>query len=155
MQLNKLLILVVLSLAVEWTSSQEMVYVNEVYINFLDRGAQTDFFVISNLNGGVDLNNAWVAVGFNGEKKMGGTIAVVCKNQNGKGIVEHHYLNGYQPQLVDSSNPSAGLSSMSVTINQGFLVCQFTRDNLFNGFVSTINTGYAYVLSAFGAGENL
>ncbi len=154
MKLSKLLIVIVLGLTVGWSSSQEMVAVNEVYVNYLDRGAQTDYFVISNLNGGINVNNAWLAVGLNGEKRMGGAVAVVCKNVNGKGVIEHYYMNGYSPQLLDNMNPSVGLSAVSISINQGFLVCQFTRENTFNGFVSSISTGYAYILTAFGAGKN-
>jgi hypothetical protein len=154
MKLSKLLILIVLGLTVDWSSSQEMVAVNEVYVNYLDRGAQTDYFVISNLNGGINVNNAWLAVGLNGEKRMSGAVAVVCKNVNGKGVIEHYYMNGYSPQLLDNMNPSVGLSAVSISINQGFLVCQFTRENTFNGFVSSISTGYAYILTAFGAGKN-
>ncbi len=60
MKLSKLLIVIVLGLTVGWSSSQEMVAVNEVYVNYLDRGAQTDYFVISNLNGGINVNNAWL-----------------------------------------------------------------------------------------------
>ncbi len=85
---------------------------------------------------------------------MGGAVAVVCKNVNGKGVIEHYYMNGYSPQLLDNMNPSVGLSAVSISINQGFLVCQFTRENTFNGFVSSISTGYAYILTAFGAGKN-
>lgn len=152
MRLALFTFLVALCLHSQPTIAQEMVAVNEVYVNYLDKGTQTDFFVISNLNGGVDVNNAWLAVGLNGEKKMSGAVAVVCKNENGFGKVEHYYLNGYVPQLLDSMNPSVGLSKVSVSLNQGFLVCQFTRENTFNGFVSTITSGQAYLLTAFGAG---
>ena len=143
----------IILLSCTFSSGQEMVSVNEVYINYLDRGAQTDYFVISNLNGGVDVTNAWIAVGLNGEKKMAGAVAVVCKNVKGVGKIEHYYLNGNVPQLLDVNNPSVGLSNVQITINQGFLVCQFTRENTFNGFVSSIASGYAYMLSAFGAGN--
>lgn len=51
-------------------NAQDMVNVNEVIVNYFDRGFQTDYFLISNLKGNINVNDAWVSVGLNGEKQM-------------------------------------------------------------------------------------
>lgn len=52
-------------------SGQQSITLNNVIVNFLNRGSQTDFFLISNLpNSGVNVNNAWVSVGLNSNNKM-------------------------------------------------------------------------------------
>lgn len=49
---------------------QQSITLKNVVVNFLNRGQQTDFFLISNLAPGIDANNAWLGVGVNSIDKM-------------------------------------------------------------------------------------
>ena len=77
---------------------------------------------------------------------------MICKNNDGKSSVEHYYLNGYLPEYLDPVNPSVGISNSRIMIDEGYMICSFTRDN----FVSNVNNYYdtlnfeAYLLVAFG-----
>lgn len=128
------------------------VNIKNVIINYYNRGTHTDYFLLSNLDG-INVDDAWLAIGLNAERKMDGTISVVCKNNNGVSSIEHYYLNKYQPQLVNQLNPSVGLSNIQVSVNQGYLVCQFSRENTFNNYVANIATGLAYMSVAYGQGS--
>jgi hypothetical protein len=42
--------------------------------------------------------------------------------------IEHYYNEGpYQPDVLDHSNATIGLSNSSITLNNKFLTCKFTR----------------------------
>lgn len=61
----------ILIVGVHIVSGQQSITLNNVIVNFLNRGSQTDFFLISNFpNSGVNVNNAWVGVGLNSNNKM-------------------------------------------------------------------------------------
>ncbi len=62
--------ILLLVFGVQIVSCQQSITLSNVIVNFLNRGSQTDFFLISNLSPGINANNAWVGVGLNSEKKM-------------------------------------------------------------------------------------
>jgi len=146
------IMLLVLALSGRWADCQQSITIQNVVVNFLNRGVQTDFFVISNLAPGVDLNNAYLAVGLNRNQEMEETSVVVCKNKNGSSSVEHFYNNGYIPELMDPTLPMIGLSNTFMMVDSGYIICQFSRDNAYPGldryFDSNLNE--AYLLVAFG-----
>ena len=51
-------------------NTQQSLQVNNVIVNFLNRGTETEFFLLSNLKPGIDVKNAWLAVGFNSDRAM-------------------------------------------------------------------------------------
>lgn len=51
-------------------NAQQSLQVNNVIVNFLNRGTETEFFLLSNLRPGIDVKNAWLAVGFNSDRAM-------------------------------------------------------------------------------------
>ena len=76
---------------------------------------------------------------------------VLCKNTPNEKSINYYQTTGkIRPELLDESNPTIGLSDSNVTLNQGFLVCSFTRDkkahsnNYFN-----LNKNF-FLLAAFG-----
>ena len=123
------------------TQTKNSIMVGNVIISYTIRPTQTDFFLLSNLDTSIDVNNAWLAMALNSNDKMNGGVAVVCSNYNGNSSVEHYYLNGYVPQLIDANVPGTGLSNVQVSVDDGWLVCSFTRENSFNNYVSNIDTG--------------
>jgi hypothetical protein len=51
----------------------------------------------------------------------------MCKHDK-EDNVEHYYNEGeYTPNVLDSSNATIGLSNSSITLNNKFLTCKFTR----------------------------
>ena len=77
----------------------------------------------------------------------------MCKNLQGNTCVEHYYNQGYNSNLLDSSNPTLGLSSSYVLIDQGFFYCKYSRDNFNSNFKYFDRSSNAsYILVAFGLG---
>jgi hypothetical protein len=57
----------------------------------------------------------------------------------------------FTPSLLDTNNPSIGINNAKVSMNNGFIVCSFSRDrtkNVNNYF--DLNKSH-FLLSAFGA----
>ncbi len=76
---------------------------------------------------------------------------MVCKST---GSVENYYNpNGRNPsRLVDASNPSIGISNISITQNGAILICRFQRKKKYprsSPQYFDLNDEY-YVLGAFG-----
>ena len=146
------ILLLVVALLGGLTECQQSITIQNVVVNFLNRGEQTDFFVISNLGPDIDINNAYLAVGLNHNQEMEKTNAVVCKNVNGSMSIEHYYNDGYLPELMKATMPKVGLSNTHIMVDSGYIICQFTRDNSYPGlnryFDSNLNE--AYMLVSFG-----
>ena len=76
---------------------------------------------------------------------------MVCKNENGKASVEHYYLNGNLPELINATDASMGISNARVRVDQGFMICEFSRKNaIANIKYYDVNNNEAYILTAFG-----
>lgn len=43
---------------------------NAVQVSYVNRTTATDFIVVANISGSVDINNCWVGIGFNVAPKM-------------------------------------------------------------------------------------
>jgi hypothetical protein len=110
---------------------------------------QTYFKVTTELNAEVDVNNAWLGIGFNDKKQMDKTNAVVCKSGS-QNVVQHYYNDGYSPILVDSKIPMLGITNSKIQVDGPILKCTFTRD------YSNSNVNYydinnpAYLMIAYG-----
>ena len=61
-------------------------------------------------------------------------------------------MKDYKPQLIDIKLPSIGIKNVQVSVNQGYLICTFKRQNAFNAQI-TSDTGYANMIVAYGSGE--
>jgi hypothetical protein len=80
----------------------------------------------------------------------------MCKHDK-EDNVEHYYNEGeYTPNVLDSSNATIGLSNSSITLNNKFLTCKFTRvkknptvDHYFD-----LDKNF-YILTAYGRIEGL
>ena len=86
--------------------------------------------------------------------KKGGASAIICQYPStGSPTVQHYYNNGYSPILLDSTNPSLGITSSSVTVSGSNLVCSFTRQNSntnTNTNYYNLNTNSPYLIAAYG-----
>lgn len=69
----------------------------------------------------------WLAIGFGNNRQMGDDCVVMCKHMKDVNTIEHYYNEGpYQPSVFPS-NATIGLSNSSITLNNKFLTCKFTR----------------------------
>lgn len=59
-----------------------------------------------------------------------GSNAVVCKMANGNPSVQHYVNIGYYSNLMDSNEPSVGLTNRRMITTQRNLTCMFTRENV-------------------------
>ena len=82
----------------------------------------------------------------------------MCKNDKSQNIakVEHYYnIKKSTPVVLDSSNPTVGLTNAVISTNNGFLTCKFNRikknSSVKNYF--DLDKNY-YVLGASGSFEN-
>lgn len=74
-----------------------------------------------------------------------------CKNNDGISSVEHYYLNGYLPGYINATVPKLGISNARISVDQGYIICQFSRRNNFeNSRYYDTNNNEAYILAAFG-----
>jgi hypothetical protein len=99
-----------------------------------------------------DSNNVYVAFAFSTDTQMGNDCVCVCKIHNNIPSVEHNYNTGKSSSLLDSRNPSVGISNQSVKIENGMITCSFTREkNLpnINNYFALTNDNY-YILHANG-----
>jgi hypothetical protein len=99
-----------------------------------------------------DSNNVYVAFAFSTDTQMGNDCVCVCKIQNNIPSVEHNYNIGKSSSLLDSRNPSVGISNQSVKIENGKITCSFTREKSLpniNNYFSLTNANY-YILHANG-----
>ncbi|CAH3172489.1 unnamed protein product [Porites evermanni] len=70
----------------------------------------------------------WASIGFNSEKKMGGTDALICENINGQVSVEHYVADkGYGTPTKSNPKPSS-LVQLSQKSEGGIISCQFKRN---------------------------
>ena len=68
--------------------------------------------------------------------------------------VEHYFNQEFNSDLLDNSNPTIGLTSTAIIIDQGFLNCKFTRDNSnINKKFFDIYKNNTYILIAYGSGN--
>ena len=87
----------------------------------------------------------------------GGCNVIWCKSLGSNSAVEHYYNYGYSPDYIDSNLPQIGLSNTALVVDQGKIVCNFTRDNTNqNGDYYEINekSQYYYVIG-YGKGTKI
>lgn len=82
----------------------------------------------------------------------GNDSVVACKYNTENDLKIHNYFNPGQidPELIDSKDPSSGLSDIKIINDKGLLICSFKRDiskNIENFF--DLNQNY-YLLMAKG-----
>lgn len=125
---------------------------SNIDIHFENKGTQTNFVLTLSLSEDSDSSNVWFAVGFNDLPIMDKANVVVCQSLPNNKSVRHFYNNGYMGvELLDSDQPTLGLSNSALLIDQDKLTCMFTRQN------SNANSKYfdldnkdPYVVAAFG-----
>ena len=85
-------------------------------------------------------------------KMKNGASAIICKIWNGGTAVEHNYNENDFSSLLDTTNPTIGITNAVVTIVNGNLTCSYTRDNQnANSKYWNINTNpQPYIIMAFG-----
>jgi hypothetical protein len=140
----------------------ELIPLNETHLSRMDsidlinfnikwqsiENAKTKFVITSKLNTS-DVNNAWLGIGFNIFQSMDEASVIVCKSGEKSGV-EHYYNDGYSSSLMDTNNPTIGISGASVQVNNQTISCSFTRDNdNSNENYCDINDS-AYLLVAYG-----
>ncbi len=59
--------------------------------------------------------------------KKGDDGVVNCTNSGN--YVSHSYNEGKSPRLLDSANPTIGITNINVRMDGGNLICSFTREN--------------------------
>lgn len=72
-------------------------------------------------------NKQWASIGFNNEKEMPGTDALICENINGQVSVEHYVAKGYGTPSKSNPKPST-LAQISQKSEGGIISCQFKRE---------------------------
>lgn len=80
----------------------------------------------------------------------------MCLNGANSKTVQHYYNTGYSTALLDSSNPTIGISSSTVNVDaNNNLICKFTRDNSnANANYFNVNSASPYILVAYGTFSN-
>lgn len=51
-------------------NSLESINLNNVIVNYMNKGSETDFYLISNLKAPANVNNAWLSVALNSQTGM-------------------------------------------------------------------------------------
>ena len=75
---------------------------------------------------------------------------VVCKNGETRKSVEHYY-NGNSVQLLDSNDPTIGISNANVQLENGKIICSMTRDNSNpDAKYFDVNAKNPFVIAAYG-----
>jgi hypothetical protein len=110
--------------------------------------------------------NVWAAFGLSNDQKMvrlfqdlnylktsiyyyskifeqGDDDVIVCKSP---GKVEHYYNMGKSPNLLNSANPTVGLSDATVSYENGLLKCTVTRMNSMAGVQNYFDLNNQYYL---------
>ena len=85
--------------------------------------------------------------------KKTGASAIICNNpSSGSKTVQHYYNTGtVTPSLLDSANPTLGITSSSVTVSGSNLICSFTRENSnTNANYFNLNANDPYLIAAYG-----
>ena len=80
---------------------------------------------------------------------------MICQNPlSGNPKIQHYYASGQYvlPSLLDTNNPTLGLSSTSLNASESGFVCSFTRqnENANNQNYFNLNTNSPYLISAYG-----
>jgi hypothetical protein len=65
----------------------------------------------------------------------GNDTVCACRIFGGKGYVEHYWNIAGGAILLDSSNPSIGISNQQITQVNNQLICSFTRTKALFGFM--------------------
>ena len=138
-----------------WNSINVM---SNVQVTFRNRGQQTDFIVESSFGNGVYVSNAWVGIGLNSRANvMGGSSVVVCKNSGDLRAVQHYYNRGHRSSLLNSNDPSLGITNAQINVNETHMKCEYTRENSMadqSGYFDLENSS-PYLTAAFGQGKVL
>ncbi|CAF1134723.1 unnamed protein product, partial [Brachionus calyciflorus] len=128
---------------------------DKIRIEFKNYGQKTDFTAIALIENGININNVWLGIGLNLNRKMPNTDVVVCKKNNTILSVEHYYNDNLQPRYINESNKFVGLSSMSITTFGNTIICKFTRDNSYpDPKYKDLNTESLFMHAAYGKMES-
>jgi hypothetical protein len=106
----------------------------------------------------VNIQSAWVGLAFADQQEMGNNSAVLCfSNLATPNNVQGYYLIGHNVPIVFlASNPTYGITNPSVTANNGFLSCRFTRQKSSSDYslFADISKNTYYILNAYGIIDN-
>lgn len=106
----------------------------------------------------VNIQSAWVGLAFADMQEMGNNSAVLCfSNLANPNNVQGYYLIGHTVPIVFlASNPTYGITNPSVTTNNGFLSCRFTRQKASSDYAlfADISKNTYYILNAYGMIDN-
>ena len=129
------------------------VFLKNVFISFANNGTHTNFVVKTNLSESLSVHNCWVGVGLGPSTGMSGASVVMCTSSQGSMQVMHYYNNGHRSSLLDTNEPSIGLSESNITLDENYLVCSYTRENSnSNGKYFDLNKSSPYIQVAYGSG---
>ena len=75
----------------------------------------------------------------------------MCLNSASISQVQTYYNSNFNADVLNSANPTLGISNARIVVNQGVLNCSFTRDNS-NSDLKYFNTNAAnpYVIVGYG-----
>ena len=139
------------------TSQKTILIGRNIYVTYQNMGTYTEFKLVSPLDPRLDIEDCWIAVGFNLKRKMSNASVVVCRNSYDLKSVDHYYNSGYKSELLDDSNAKVGLSAETISVSDSELTCSFRRNNsdsTENYF--DLNSQPAFILAAYGKlGENM
>jgi len=132
-------------------AGQNGLSLSNIDIRFENKGTQTNFVLTLQLSEDSDSSNVWFAVGFNDFPIMDKANVVICQSLPNSQSVRHFYNNGYSVELLDSDQPTLGLSNTALLIDQDKLTCTFTRQNSnANSKYFDLNSKAPYVVAAYG-----
>ena len=107
----------------------------EFWLKWNDNGTQTLFEFSAKLPVEIQ-NSGWAAFSFSKDLNMGNDDMHICKSLGDNSTIEHYYKGNEgatPPALLDSSNPSYGLSNVQVRLVKQMLTCSFSRANKMKG----------------------
>jgi hypothetical protein len=145
-------IISILILTFSLCNCQKSIDISGVSIKWENRGSGTYFSISADVGTNNIISNTWLGISFNTQKQMSGGRAIICKNGDKK--VEHNRNEGYSSSLLDSTNPSIGITDASITNVGRVITCNFTRANS-NSNVNYYNIDVSpYIQVAYGSLTN-
>ena len=129
---------------------------NNIYISWENKGDHTKFFVMAK-TANINVNDAWLGIGFNTEPEMEQASVVVCRTGLRPSV--QTYWNNKDikvSNILDAFNPTIGLTNTEIAVIQNNITCLFDRannvdrPNYLNIKNETINI---FIIAAYGAGE--
>ncbi len=133
------------------SQSIDLLNVNVQFTRTISSNSDSTLFRLSGpLANGVDINDAWLAIGLNDRSQMGGAHVFICRNSANTKWVRHYFTLYYILTLRDQSNPSLGLTGTQINTVSSNLTCEFTIDN---SVLTQVNYAESFFMLAYGRGK--